>query len=78
MEELTLGQIVTAIADVGLPIAITVYLLVRGVKTIDKFTDALVEVRLALALILDRLDLKAEYEEAVREIRNLRKRERDK
>jgi len=72
MEDVTLSQLLTSIADVGLPVGITIYLLVKGVKTIDKFTDALVEVRLALALILDRLDLKEAYEDAVKEMRSIR------
>lgn len=62
-------DVVKAILDLGFPIVVAVFLMIRLESKIDKFIQKEHETKIGLYLIMDRLNVVKEYDEAVGEYR---------
>jgi len=60
---------VQAFIELGFPVGVAVFLLVNQAKQIDRMRMALLEVRIGVNLILQKLDAIKEFEEAIKTLR---------
>lgn len=61
--------VVSSILEVGLAPVLVVLLLWKGFDLLNKYNRRLYEIKLALYLILDKLEATQEYEDALRELK---------
>ena len=62
------STVVSSILEVGLAPVLVILLLWKGFDILNKYNRRLYEIKLALYLILDKLDATQEYEDALREL----------
>lgn len=76
-DSLTFQQVLRGIIELGFPVIVAVYLLIYHTKQLERVRAVLVEIKIGLALVLDKLGAANEYKDKMKEIRAERKDKHD-